>query len=169
MRLFAALALSLERVKPPMKKILLLCLSFLPLATFAGSVQYALINDFSSIQDPINITEGYISYYFNGPTASQCPKAIVDLKTVTTVPLAIKKGTASKFTFKTSSEFDSCLGGGNFGIIELHITQVDGINKDDGSCKTYTSIQDPQQNLNANQAIIEQTNGFYCYPVNASK
>lgn len=159
-----------------MKKKLLLSLGLLSLPFMAyavGAIQYDLINtSATSIPNPIKVTAGYVTYYFlkNGLPA-HCPSpsnpAKVDLNTITNLPLPIYLGTESKFTFKTDPAFDDCFIGA--ASVDFYITQVDGIDKQDGFCNTgITSIYNNETEY-MSMNIEETTDNFYCGKVSRVK
>lgn len=165
-----------------MKTKLLLGFSLLliPFMAYADNeeVQFALINSSSSlVPKPIHVTAGYISYNFmpNGTdeVPAGCPtwdnQENVNLATIVNLPLPILPvsfGKEATFTFHLPSSMAACFKGSISAIVQLSITEIDGIKKQEGtSCGVYTYVNPTYSIGHASINIIKTDGNFYCNAV----
>jgi hypothetical protein len=163
-----------------MKTKLLLGLGLFSISFLAYAdqgVHYALTNTSTfNIPSPIRVTGGYLEYQFSGlylPLHCPVTPVRVDLSMVTNQPLLLEVGTPNRFTFTFPPSVEDCFGvyGGSDkyplsgATVHLHITEVDGVKKQDGDCDISPEgtgvVKDTYPFLNA-QISKTTDGGFNC-------
>lgn len=165
--------------KLTMKRLFLsLNLLLISFAAHAGSVEFTLLNPVgisSPSTPPINVTAGYIEYYFfvygdNTSIPTYCPTgfnpAHINLSSIVTMPFSIPK--ENSFTFNLPSNLTDCIQKNGAAYIALNVTQMDGIIKQKNPCIAYTYMYSPNDTLFSTMSITESVtdtgSNFYCTP-----